>query len=931
MSSIKLAFLVINIWCLCPAQGRQILTLGAIFSENSTDLDERIFKFAIDSINKQNFLPNISLNYSVKYAALDNSFENIYSANQLLSEGVIAIIGPRTSTAVKAMHSLCSKFHIPQITATATDPDFFYNWMRYEYLMRMSPTDLRMSLALTSLIQHYKWERMGILTSATVYDMNALMDFKELATGKKWEILGIEHFPVTPGSAKVNATKELMNLREKGARVILLSCSAIYVPQVLEQAEQLDMIKEWVWILTDGAISKSDKDLSYKEGLVGLRMPVTGRGQLFDTVSEEWKNAGETAPINARSGRIYDAVLTVAKAIEQILAQNKSLTQPPVANGLCRSNKNEVQPWIDGEVLLSEMKSVKTSGIMSDINFSKSGSPKEKIYDVVNYQSDEGWVKVGEYNDNHLPRLVMDRKRPIVWLDGELDVPKLASVELKYRRIKVLIALSPPFVMKKENSTDTDSGLGYEGFCIDLLNELRKKLQFEYELELRESFGERQLDGTWNGIIGELTRKKASLAVSTLTISPEREKAVDFTQPYFSLGFKIIMKKTDMENKVNTWGFLDPFEKTLWIAIISSSVIVGIVVWIYDRLSPYGYYGRVVQSAEVTSEEAHAKNTLSFFHSFWAAAASYLEQGPDGFHPISHSGRATTLAWWFAISIFGATYTANLAAFLTINKYEHPIKTIEDLANQDRVKFGTAPGQLANMLKSASLPVYEKLWDFIDRHGTLEPNATYAIEKVRRTENYAFIWDSAVLEYEVQREPCNTLTLIERPFGSINYGFALPRHSPYTHNFSVAMLELQQEGFLERMTEKWFRSRSVCGAETQAAQEAAEEGGDQLHFSDMAGVFITLAVGVAGGMVVLFLELIYASYKDTRSRDAEAPRTVCAALWQRLHRTKKGFHDLYKGELPNNAENHTGDELSVSEPYDQQLPPLLSRQDGAAI
>ena len=83
------------------------------------------------------------------------------------------------------------------------------------------------------------------------------------------------------------------------------------------------------------------------------------------------------------------------------------------------------------------------------------------------------------------------------------------------------------------------------------------------------------------------------------------------------------------------------------------------------------------------------------------------------------------------------------------------------------------------------------------------------------------------------------------------------------------MLELQQEGFLERMTEKWFKSRSVCGAETQAAQEAAEEGGDQLHFSDMAGVFITLAVGVAAGMVVLCMELIYASYKDTRSKDTK--------------------------------------------------------------
>ena len=82
------------------------------------------------------------------------------------------------------------------------------------------------------------------------------MEFKERAIEKKWEILGIEHFPVTPGSAKLNASKELLNLREKGARVILLSCSAIYVPQVLKQAEKLDMIKEWVWILTDTAISK---------------------------------------------------------------------------------------------------------------------------------------------------------------------------------------------------------------------------------------------------------------------------------------------------------------------------------------------------------------------------------------------------------------------------------------------------------------------------------------------------------------------------------------------------------------------------------------------------------------------------------------------------------------------------------------------------
>ena len=87
--------------------------------------------------------------------------------------------------------------------------------------------------------------------------MNALIEFKKIATEKQLEILGIEHFPVNLSSSEINATKELLSLKEKGARVILLSCPAIYVPQVLEQADALNMTTtEWAWILTDEAISE---------------------------------------------------------------------------------------------------------------------------------------------------------------------------------------------------------------------------------------------------------------------------------------------------------------------------------------------------------------------------------------------------------------------------------------------------------------------------------------------------------------------------------------------------------------------------------------------------------------------------------------------------------------------------------------------------
>ena len=75
--------------------------------------------------------------------------------------------------------------------------------------------------------------------------------------------------------------------------------------------------------------------------------------------------------------------------------------------------------------------------------------------------------------------------------------------------------------MKKEDSSDHDGGGAYEGFCIDLLNELRGKLHFDYELQLRKEIGAKKPDGTWGGMIGELTRKvRNHFHVTTSTYLP---------------------------------------------------------------------------------------------------------------------------------------------------------------------------------------------------------------------------------------------------------------------------------------------------------------------------------------------------------------------------------------------------------------------------
>lgn len=52
-------------------------------------------------------------------------------------------------------------------------------------------------------------------------------------------------------------------------------------------------------------------------------------------------------------------------------------------------------------------------------------------------------------------------------------------------------------------------GSQLEGFCMDLLSEVAKKLSFKYKVQLVKdgSYGRQDENGNWNGMIGEVVRK----------------------------------------------------------------------------------------------------------------------------------------------------------------------------------------------------------------------------------------------------------------------------------------------------------------------------------------------------------------------------------------------------------------------------------------
>lgn len=94
-----------------------------------------------------------------------------FTVQYLIQKGVVAIVGPMTSTGVKFTQPYCAGFHIPQLAPVATDPTFSFTPANFPFLVRLSPSDTIQCQALAGLITHYNWTQIALLTSKDDYGL----------------------------------------------------------------------------------------------------------------------------------------------------------------------------------------------------------------------------------------------------------------------------------------------------------------------------------------------------------------------------------------------------------------------------------------------------------------------------------------------------------------------------------------------------------------------------------------------------------------------------------------------------------------------------------------------------------------------------------------------------------------------------------------
>ncbi len=107
--------------------------------------------------------------------------------------------------------------------------------------------------------------------------------------------------------------------------------------------------------------------------------------------------------------------------------------------------------------------------------------------------------------------------------------------------------------------------------------------------------------------------------------------------------------------------------------------------------------GQLVQLQLLTQKQEERdlaeieREKFTLLNSFWFVVASLLQQGTD-ILPRAISTRMVAGMWWFFTLIMISSYTANLAAFLTVERMESPIQSAEDLSKQHSIKYGSVEG-----------------------------------------------------------------------------------------------------------------------------------------------------------------------------------------------------------------------------------------------
>ena len=239
------------------------------------------------------------------------------------------------------------------------------------------------------------------------------------------------------------------------------------------------------------------------------------------------------------------------------------------------------------------------------------------------------------------------------------------------KEFSIALHVDHPFVFFNEDLRGNER---FFGLTVDVLELLQLKLKCSMKYKLASFEHEEQVTpaleavGAFNHTVG--ATHWADIAAGAIHITAERFSQVHFTQPYFDTGYVLVVKRPE-KRTYDPWSFIKPFASSLWWAIIAEIFIVALALQLIEG-NVSKFFSTVDDSDLIEGKVSGSLDAL-----YWSSS---IFTGTEDKKPRSWGGKVIIMGHAFFMLILVASYTANLASFMTNVENAPKVESWTDLS-----------------------------------------------------------------------------------------------------------------------------------------------------------------------------------------------------------------------------------------------------------
>ncbi|XP_044259006.1 glutamate receptor ionotropic, kainate 2-like isoform X1 [Tribolium madens] len=830
----------------------------AFFLNEDAALDKLAITSATNYINNY-AATQYSLNFILDPKIYRIKKNEIYNVGNLacdaIREGIAAIFGPENGEANEIIQSMALSLEIPQFQ-TYWNPNFasYVDLGKADkketFNFNLYPSPSILSKAFATLVRENDWKSYTIIYE----NDDGLVRLQEVLKALSPNNPSVRYRKLDFGPDHRPILKEIV---ASGALHIILDCEADHTIDILSQAKEVKLFEEYhTYMITSlDAYTIDFRQLGeIKTNVSIIRML---NQKVVDTVIDNWELVDLERKLKIPNKLIKVNTAFLFDALNLFITAYSNLDREQevdVKSLSCGTNEISTHGYrLSAFISMLNM----TKGMLGEpisglLNFNSLGQRISLKLQILELKKDE--FRVTGIWDSNTPDVIHST---ITSEDREKELEQ----QLKGRTFRVVSRIYPPYLSRKPgiDSSVMSGNNAFEGYAMDLMKGICELYECNYVFELVPDNNYGKYDPKtkeWNGLIGHLLARKADLAICDLTTTYERRKAVDFSNPFMTLGISILYTKI-VKEPPDLLSFTNPLSLDVWLYMVTAYMVISMIIFLVARLNPNEWENP--HPCNPNPEEL--ENIWNIKNCFWLTLGSIMQQGCD-ILPKGISTRMVAGMWWFFTLIMISCYTANLAAFLTQERMGPTIQSAEDLAGQTKIKYGCLKdGATASFFRDSNVTTYHKMWVAME---TADPSVfeTSNIDGVKRVISnkgkYAFFMESSSIEYEVEKH-CELVQVGNR-LDTKGYGIAMPTNAPYRTSINQAILKMQEMGRLQRLKEKWWKEKNKANT-CKKDEDSKSDSANELSLAHVGGVFVVLVVGMSIAMVIAVCEFLWHVWK----------------------------------------------------------------------